>query len=223
MANSGLYDLDGINTERFYFNPKSAEFVKETYKYPEFDLKDFPALREQLLMYIILLYDKHSPLREDKDIPFIQKKRQVAEMVGLMKDGRIIEEVVDVLLGANDQFNRAFAKYLTFQHSLILTRIAILEIAQERAVLNTMKNGDAKSIALSMQATKDLEDALNEASGGNDWFKMKEAIQFEAGKLTEGLRVEDFVDREELDSPYPNNYKPKKLKYASHRKPDDME
>jgi len=218
----GKVNLDSINTEKFYFNPKKPDFVRESFKYKEFDLKDFPELRENLLTYIIVLYDKESPIRKDKDAQFVQKKRHAAEISGLMDRGKIIEKVVDVLLGANDQFNKAMAKYLTFQHSLELTRVAILELAQEKAIINTMRDGDAKSIDLAMRTTKDLESALNEVSGGSEWYKMREAIQEEASKMIDGIRVEDHVEiheKGELESPYPN-YKQKDVKFISHRKPE---
>lgn len=221
--NSSNINLDEINTEKFYFNPKTPDFIKKSYKYSEFDLKEFGSMRENLLIYIIILYDKHSPIRQDKDMPFMQKKRYAAELSGLMERGKIKEGIADVLLGANDEFNKALAKYLTFQHSTLHTRISILELAQEKAILNTMKLGDERSIKLSLQTTKDLEEALNEASGGDEWHKMKEAIQTEAGKITDGLRVEDMVEKEKegkIESAYPNDYNPDDIKFLSHKKPE---
>lgn len=223
-SNSSSIKLEGISTEKFYFDPKKPDFIKQSYKYPEFDLKKFGNLRENLLIYIIVLYDKHSPIREDKDMPFMQKKREAAEMAGLMRNGKIKDEIANVLLGENDEFNKALAKYLTFQHSILLTRIAVLELVQEKAILNAMKMGDNKAIQLSLQTTEELEKALNEASGGNEWHKIKEAIQTEAGKHTDGLRVEDMVEKAQdgkLESPYPNDYKPEDIKYLSHQKPEE--
>jgi hypothetical protein len=216
-------DLDGINTSKFYFDIKKTDFIKESFKYPEFDMKGLEKIRENLIIYIVLLYDKHSPIRQDIESPFAQKKKEAATLAGLSNGGRVSSEIADILIGEHDGFNMAFTKYLTFQHNFQLQKVAILELTQEKAMMNAMKDGSQKSLQLVMDVTNQLEEAINKLTGGEEIPKMKAAIQAEAGKLNEGIRPEDYVEREktgDIESPYGGSYRPDDIKFLSHRKPE---
>jgi hypothetical protein len=74
-----------------------------------------------------------------------------------------------------------------------------------------------------MDVTNQLEEAINKLTGGEEIPKMKAAIQAEAGKLNEGIRPEDYVEREktgDIESPYGGSYRPDDIKFLSHRKPE---
>lgn len=221
-SNDRGIQIDHINTSKFLFDLKSVEFIRKTYDYPEFDLKSFKTLREQLLVYMVLFYDMNSPIRNDRELHFLDKKKEAAKCAGLLDSkGKMDEEVMSLIIGDNEEFNAAIAKYVWLQHSTSLMTIVALEYVQQKAFKAIQNEPDSKNLKLFKDATEELERMLGQMTGEDERKKIIEAIQKESGKVAEGLRMEDMVDRHakgNIESPYPN-YEQDPVKFISHRKP----
>lgn len=108
--------LSKIDTSQLLYDPKGFEFVSALEKIAEFNPDKFPKVdRRQLYIFIILTYDKNSPLWQM--FPnFWHKKRIAAITAGFEQDqsGLFSQYVMDLLFGKLEAVNSMIIRYCLF-------------------------------------------------------------------------------------------------------------
>ena len=113
-------ELDSLDLSKCLFDPRKPSILNDTKDIPEFDLKNsYRKSIKAMLIYIVLMYDEHSPLRREiKNLP--ARKAMAMELSGFGVDSktkrfeRFAERIME---GLNQDVNAAIVKYLALQNS----------------------------------------------------------------------------------------------------------
>jgi len=112
-------DIKDLDTSVFLYDPSKDHDLKKLQSSHEDFQAELDGLnkdRKKILRFIILVFDKQTPLRlEFKD--FFSRKGEAALMAGFKRTGknkRFREDVEDAILGKNDKVNGMIVRYLMY-------------------------------------------------------------------------------------------------------------
>jgi hypothetical protein len=190
--------LNDIDTSKFLEDPKSQSFVENMIKRSKvFDLHIAKLKQKTILTYLVLVYDKESYFRKDIK-SYLERKYKAGILVGFhMSDGRFDKEVEEVLIGENEDFNRALVQYISLQYDVEYGRLVVYEHNYYKMLDTAIKKWDDKGNLKSL-----IEDTANDIRkleiaifGGEEIINTKRALY--EGTAQTGLRIrpEDIVER----------------------------
>jgi hypothetical protein len=218
--------LSKINTSRFIFDPKKngfeLEMVDRSYVF------DLESERKQWLTYITVVYDLNSEIRRNTR-EYNQRKIEGAQIAGFnMVDGEFQKGVEDVLLGKNEDFNRAVVQYVYYNYNNDYKLLYVLEESYNRAIfdqgskLKVVSEKDRKNLTETKLQIEELEERL---FGGHETLDMRKALYEGTENIrTRMLRKEGEMEEYEINgldgfSPY-GKYRPEKLTFVGDRIPN---
>lgn len=198
-----LEDLDG---SVFMYNPKKDSELKRLldvhsdFNFPLYS--GIKTLRYQILRYIVLQYDKNTPLRHH--FPnYYKRKMQAAIMAGFQrnsKTGRFSESVKDILIGENEDINKAIIRYvMMFYDDDYLMLIIYRELlGGQSADMMKMKNSKPLSNS-NIQAIREMNQEIKQLAekifGGKENRKLEEELYRSLEYEIEALRP-DYVAKQ---------------------------
>ena len=155
--------------------------------------------KKQILRYIILQYDKNTPLRYYYP-NYYKRKMNAAVMAGFprnAKTGRFSESVKDILIGNNDGVNRAIVRYvMQFFDNDYLMLVLWNEILGSRAA-DLMKTKNDKNLSQThIKAIKDIRteiDTLTQKVFGGKENKNLEEELYKALEVEKDALHPDWV------------------------------
>ncbi|MBN1683739.1 hypothetical protein JW865_09340 [Candidatus Bathyarchaeota archaeon] len=217
-------ELRHITTSKFIFNPKKPEFEQQMIDRSNvFDLK---WRRKDWLTYITIVYDLNSELRRNTR-EYIQRKVDGAKIAGFeMKNGSFDKRVENILLGENEEFNRAVVEYVYYNFNNDYKLLYILEESYNKAIrdqgskLQVLGDKDRKNLTETKIQIEGLEQVL---FGGVETINMKKALYEGTEAARTRLRREDemkMFEENGLDpwNPFPG-YKVEKLECVGDKIP----
>lgn len=192
VKNISLYDV-------CLYNPfKQDDIDKLKDSYIEFTENDSPLDLDNIIRYIILIYDRKSPQQQLYPI-LEQRKLATAELVGFKKqpDGRFDKDVNDLLLCQYQKVNSMIIRYVTLFFDLEYTSyIAFLEM-YNKELINSLSQNDSKEIKILQENLDKLRSKMTEArtkmfSGDNSASLEQTLYKNYTQKLPSRLRPEEF-------------------------------
>ena len=223
-------NLDEINTEKFFYDPKDKDFVENLQKASDVFSGDLGEVsRKKTLTYTALMYDFHSELR--KNISVVPQRRMLAALAAgfkLNNENRFSKTLEDVVCGANPVAARMAAEYCLLSQGNDYMAYTFYQ----RVFTEIVSSNDSKSfkdiVPLIAKIRSEIEAIENKMLGGDDTLNMRKAIYLSSKQIRLNLQMEDIVDRlisgDDLQefNPYPDNYIPNKLTYAGEGVPEQQ-
>lgn len=175
--------ISKLDTSNLLFDPKSHDFVTELEKIPEFKPKGFkfPVDQRKLYIFIILTYDKLSPLWQM--FPnFWHKKKIAAETAGfeIQVTGQFEDNVQAMLFGDNEDINTMIVRYaLMFHEPEFVALVSNYEMfIQETAqALLPSSSDEKKKIGANIKFLNSEVAALTKAIfGGNESLSIRKEL-----------------------------------------------
>lgn len=175
----------------------------ELSRYPEFSDSLLTVLdRDKVIRYVILCYDKRSPLLGEKNL--IKRKKLAVEIAGfeMQKDNNYDESVLSMMRNENKIVNRMIVRYVRNQAD---TRFALLVSGMETFYENIYQitNNDKEDRAIDskekselFKKSKEMSDQLEQLSDeifNNDIFLMHTASEVNSEELESILSYPEFI------------------------------
>ena len=180
-----------------------------------------------IVKFIVLCYDKESPLREAHKKRWTIRKKTAATDSGLMDFRKKSRSEVDAILyGRNAAVNKAIVRYLSLLYDRDFMAYAVyaeLLVKQYEELIqfkfdNPSHASKAKSNVESLQ--KDLTDLEEKIFGGGDVKTLSQTLDQEArAYAVSELRPENIVSKLEKgepvvdDNPYGTDYFPDEMRF----------
>lgn len=203
------------------YDPWSEKTVKKLEAYEEFAV-DFGISKEQVVAYIILMYDMNSPLR--KEIPYFnQRKLMAAELAGFKKDkdGKFKADYEAIILGQNGLSESAISKYIRLFASPKYLALVYYWSILSLEFSNITSASESKDLKNTIANIEKLEAKINECTdilfGGDDTMNIKRALYESVEKENLKLTPEAIANADDIDdligNPYGEDYKFEKIKF----------
>ena len=216
---------EDIDTGKLMFDPFDIKTVSKLEYYDEFK-EDFGIDKQKVCCYIILVYDLHTQLR--KEVPYFNQRKIIgAELAGFSfkKDGHLVENYENILVGKNKQVNAAISKFVRLfasQKYLSLVYYWSIQSAEFENIVSNKESRDYQKTLLNLdKLEKGIEEKTEYLFGGNEVKDIVKALYESVEKENLKIRPEDIAMAENIDelidSPYGKEYKPEKLKYKSNK------
>lgn len=214
--------LENIHTKNFLADPKSVDFEKELISRSSiFDLKKN---KKKWLTYIALVYDVQSELRRNNR-DSINRKFEGAKLAGfeLNDDGHFSKDIEDILLGKDDHFNQAVNQFVYYQFNNDYKLLYVLEekydiqIKEQAMSLKPITAKDRENLT---ETKNQIEELIDKIFGGTETINMLKALYQGLDNVRDRIpRLEVAVDEYEKNGldpycPFPNKYRPNKLKFV---------
>lgn len=181
----------------------------ELERYPEFLLTLSKGLnRDSVIRYVILLYDKRSPLLGEKNL--IKRKKIAAEMAEFpkQKDGNYDETVLAMMRNENENVSRMVVRYVRNQADM---RFALLVSGMETYYENIFQITNSDKDSNAQDSTE--KSALFEKSK-----KMSDQLEQLSDEIFNGdlllMGMSDLINQEEkkIITSFPEHYAKLKIK-----------
>lgn len=218
--------------ERCLYDPFRKDLVsKMESDYEEFRLNfgNLQSRKEEVLRYIIIMYDLKSPYRQMYP-DHMDRKREAALRAGfaLGVHKTFSNWVEDMLVGQNEEVNVAIVKYLMLFGIPELTALegCISQFVAESEKMMKRK-GDMKTYQLQKALMHDMDRYENKIFGGQEALDMRKALYQNLEQRRRAVRPEDIAKRlkdnpsDKLDdfSPYGEDYQVEPLKFIGDEPP----
>jgi len=188
------YRLDIYETSQFAFDPKDKDFYIKLKKYPEFQLNSHPKDRHKYLVYIALMYDKHSDIRSNTEMTYWQKKKTSALAAGFkLTDGEFSKDVEYSLLSKDKEIISAILRYLKFQYTPEFTQLCMYQMLHDIILKEAIVNQKPSLLKEATSLTKIISELEETIYGGKELVNAKEALYETVGKFDLGIRAEDIA------------------------------
>jgi len=222
--------LSDVNTTKFLVNPKDKRFVNKLKKIsPVFNYKLNKVNHKKSLVYIALMYDLNSELQSIKDIQ--QRSIEAAKLAGFNtnKDGRFTEDVVYILLGRNEKFNRAIMEYVSRINNPVWKHRVVTEYHYNKLALASMmpdNSFDSSAFKMLDDLRKKQEELEAILFNGPTLPDIKKSFYESIAESIDRLRMEQ-VSEEVVENgliewtPYPNYDQYQKLEFVGDEIPED--
>jgi hypothetical protein len=209
--------LENINLSAFKYNPadnKDLKRLEENHEefYGVNAKSGLKVLKKEILRYIILMYDKNTPLRI-MYTGFNKRKGYAAIMAGFKRDprtGKFNNAVKDVILGKNDDVNKAIVRYLMFFYDADYLQLIIYYELLGKQYRTAMEDGQKALSNTNVQAIEKIREEINRLTekifGNEDGSEESKDLEIE---LYRALEIEketlhpDFVARQWTDGEEP--------------------
>jgi hypothetical protein len=212
-------NLDKITVKGLLFNPKEKDFDKSMIKRSEvFNFKD-----ERINAYIILAYDLQSEFRRNIS-EYLRRKTEVGDIVGFKRiNGYFEKKIEDMLVGQNEQFNKAVVQYVSWMFDREYKHLVVLEFNYVKLALRSFTEWDTKINELMTDMKKEMEVIETKLFGGEEVTNMRKALYSGTERTRLRIRVEDVLDEFKINgledwSPY-GDYKPEPIKFVGDKIP----
>ena len=209
-------ELKLLSTNKLLFNVKEKGFAKKMIeRSPVFDFND-----DKILIYIVLVYDLNSEIRRNIK-EYLRRKTEAGEAAGFLRDektGFFEKRIEDMMVGENDQFNKAVVQYTSWMFERNYKHLVVLEFNYHKLAIESMKKWDSKSNTLIMDMKNEMDVIEKGLFGGEEVMNMRRALYEGTDRTRLRLRKENEIDEFELNgltdwSPY-GDYKPYKLTFV---------
>lgn len=184
--------LDDIDTSNLKYDPKSKNSLKKLEKeFPEFmsHLKagvasskkeyDLEPFRDNVIKYIILLYDKNSPLWGTIQ-DFNHRKITALELAGfeLQKNGQFINEVQQgIIMGQNSVVNNMIVRYVfLFNNPKFVMLVGLLQVYINLFAKIQEPSPKKDDITMFKQTADDIERLTSEVFGGKENVELENTL-----------------------------------------------
>jgi hypothetical protein len=220
--------LQNLDTSRFLFDPKDANFVKKMHSdSKEFYLRTDQVSEKKAFTYLTLMYDPTSELRiRHKDL--YERKNIAAQVAEFPTKENKHKQFVfyhsyeDLMIGENERFNMAVAHYLFKTYNIDYIEHILLEYQYKKLFIESFKSYDNRTNDL----LKDIKDRLLNSDmkllgGHEDSVKLREALYAKSDKeRVNYLMPENVLDQYHKDglkefNPYGEDYNVGDLTYVS--------
>jgi hypothetical protein len=225
--------LQDYRTDQFYIDVKQEGFVEKFEQASEVFQAKIPREihRGKLFTYIALLLDPKSELR--KSISTLPQRKFVAAITaGFVlnpEKNKFNEEIEKALAGGNPEVNRMCAEYCFLVGGTdYLVYTTYSRILMEVTAMSQEGKAYKDNIAIIGKVHEEINKLEGKLFGGDEVSDMRKALYLSSKQVKLNLQMEDIVDRlangDDLSefNPYPENYKPNKLKYAGESEPDEQ-
>jgi hypothetical protein len=215
-------ELKLLSTNKLLFNVKEKDFASKMIKRSAvFDFKD-----EKILIYIVLVYDLNSEIRRNIK-EYLRRKTEAGEAAGFKRDektGFFEKKIEDMMVGENDQFNKAVIQYTSWMYERDFKHLVVLEFNYHKLAIESMQKWDSKSNTLMMDMKNEMQIIEDKLFGGEEVMNMRRALYEGTDRTRLRLRKENEIDEFELNglvdwSPY-GDYKPELIKFGGDHIPD---
>lgn len=208
-----LDTLDDIDCSVFEYNPNSHKDLRAL----EDSHSDFysvnaksgiKTLKKEILRYIILMYDKNTPLRVMYS-GFYKRKGYAAIMAGFQRDprtGRFNNAVKDIVLGKNDDVNKGIVRYIMkFADADYLQLIIYNELLGQQ-FRTAMSDGQKALTSTNVKAIQEIREEISglteKVFGGNESRELEVEL-YRALEIEKETLHPDFVSRQVSDKEEP--------------------
>lgn len=186
--------LDSIDGTVFLYNPKKHQDLRKL----EESHQDFygvnaksglKTLKKEILRYIILMYDKNTPLRTLYS-NYNKRKGYAAIMAGFQRDPRTNKfnnAPKDVLLGNNDDTNKAIVRYIMFFFDADYLQLILYNELLGKQFRASMKEEQKALTGANINAIQNIREEINRLT--EKVFGGKETKELEA-ELYRALEIE---------------------------------
>jgi hypothetical protein len=212
-------DLSNVTVTKLLFNPKEKGFEKKMISRSKvFDFGDV-----RINAYIILVYDINSEFRKNIR-EYLRRKTEVGILVGFKFEKGVFEKKVeDMLVGENDQFNKAMIEYVSYLYERDYKHLVILEFNYHKLSIESLKVWDAKVKALMGDMKDEMEYIEKKLFGGEETMNARRSLYEGTERTRLRIRKEDEIEEFELNglsewNPY-GDYTPEKLKFVGDKIP----
>jgi hypothetical protein len=190
--------LDQVDTSRFLVDPKKKNFIDEMVKLSNiFDFSVRGIGHKKLLIYITLMYDMWSYFRRDvKSFP--QRKYEAAVCAGfaLKEDGTFDDKIERVLVGSDDDFNKAVVQYVSLHYNLEYAKLVIYEYNYYKLIHKSFSQFDDRGNMRKL--IDDLSNDINALEvkifGGEETMSARKALYEGTSRSRLNLRPEQMVE-----------------------------
>lgn len=208
------------DTSRFAIDPKDNKFFEKMGKYPEMELKSTGVDRGKYLVYITLMYDKHSDIRLNKELTYWQKKKTAALAAGFkLKNNTFDPFVESCLLSENEEVLGAMMRYLQLQYMPEFTQLCLYSMLHDVIWRGAILKQETNLLKPANDITVKVTELEEKVFGGKELIKAKEALYQKIGKLDLGIRAEDVAKKMENNESFSDwskfgDYVPDQLEFA---------
>jgi hypothetical protein len=190
--------LDQIDTSRFLEDPKKHFFIEKLIERSKiFNFKIPRVSHKKALIYLVLMYDKESYFR--KSIPnFLQRKYEAGITAGfkLQDNNEFSSETEEVMLGFNDDFNRAVVEYVSIFYNLEYAKLIVYELNYYKIIKDSFTKFDIKGNMKNMldKMSNEISELEEKIFGGQEAINMRKALYEGTARSRLKLRPEDMID-----------------------------
>lgn len=219
--------LEDLNTSKFLFDPKSYGFMSKLEKMDEFKFDPPKGINKYYLcIYITLMCDPQSDIRRTYS-HYGTRKRESALCAGfkLGKNERFTQALEDIFIGYNENFNKAFVKYLSLSYDPEFVRINIFQRLLYASLLK-VSEGDQQAIKIADSLTDKLKSEEKHVFDGDESQNMRKEL-YQGSLLKElGIKPEDIAfklsegDALKEFSKYGIKYEVDEMKFLGDVKPE---
>lgn len=164
---------------------------------------------EQIIRYIVLCYDKESPVVDAYKKRWAVKKRESAIGAGLRlnTNGKFSKEVDDLIFCHDEVIDRVILRYLYLLHDRLWQTYTIynemyLHQSAEILLYNYQQPGHAKAAKENLDTLgKDIEELEFKIFSGEETKKLKDMLYEESANILNELRPEKIAVRLEQKQP----------------------
>ena len=213
---------------------RSPELVIASFRELHEDFLNFCTLRPDklevstinIVKFIVLCYDKESPVVDSGKKRWGDKKREAAEQSDLFINKEFIPDAEAILYGKNLEVNRIIVRYLSLQFDsdfmmYVMLQEMLLNSTTQLMTFNFDKPSDAaKAKANVDEILKDLREYEEKIFSGGDVKELTKALYENAKKFTvSDLRPENVLSRREKgepvvdEAPYGDGYIPEEQRF----------
>jgi hypothetical protein len=184
-----------MDYSRFLYDPFAKDTVSQLEQYEEFQFscKD----KDKVVAYLILMYDINNTDFRRAYSDLYERKHRCALLAGfeLTEEGKFEPEIESVLVGENDQFNDAMARYISlFNIPDLPAHTAYSEILAKECIA-AQKERDSKvlkDVIVNIdKARKNVEECEIRIFTGIETENVRKALYRFAQKKKLGLRPEE--------------------------------
>ena len=203
MQNVDKLDINLLDGSVFEYNPKDNKDLKKLEEsHPDFHgvnaKSGLKTLKKEILRYIILMYDKNTPLRTSYNA-YHKRKGYAAIMAGFQRDPRTKKfnnAVKDVILGQNDDVNKGIVRYVMQFFDADYLQLILYNELMGKQFRSSMQDNQKALSSTHINAIQDIREEINRLT--EKVFGGKESKELEK-ELYRALEIEketlhpDFV------------------------------
>ena len=236
------YDIKNLDCEKMWINPQSPLLIprveKEIPSIANIQYSWIPKrfTKAMVIRYIVLMYDKNSPIRQMHALDWMAQKFEACAYSGFdlkkSKDGyyRFDQEVVDMVLGKNDTVNDMIIAYIgwcnnhQWDYSVYLKE-SMLQFTRDavgRKITDYKSAADYKKL---YDDYRKIAGELSREKEETEEFLSRFYYQIEQSRLA--IRPEDYAkalnEGSDLraDNPYGVNFAVDKIRFIGDEEPAD--
>lgn len=217
-------DLRDFDFSKCRYNPLSKTFIKSIESripsFAEYEEKD----KKRVFQYVVVLYDKHSPLWS-KEPEYFPRKILAINLCGLaVRDGGgFTRAAMDILEGANEAVNNLVTAYLADTGDIEYTML-ITELTMYHALFHQQASGrllDERQYKVMKELMDNIQSRTRKIFGTGleeELTRVKNLLYERAEQDRQRLHPEAIVKMLEKDGDFPNEW----CRYGAKYKVDEL-